>query len=924
MLSFEELTTTAKNKIAEKALPELYSKRLKFEIQEVKKQGIEGYWTGLYNEGVKYEGNPGGLLLPWLLDMVADDPLANTEQVTTSCKYTDIMEYYKKHDEYPLGIRLDPDKPDIDIDFLPKAKSLITEYAKNKYSADVDDDYGRVCAVSSWTTYKFKSALADVAKAHLNMEGWPHHFQVEEIAKKLPDDMDAMQEGGFGFCRGSVIDPVSGAKTPCKTSFREARCPKCKGADTETPTLGRLIEDVKELRELHAAYPKLVDIASRLVGKVQGQGQHAGAMVISNEPLYGNLPLYKRPNSDWMSLWTEGRVTQLSKYGFTKWDILGLLNLQYIYECCQAIQRNHGISFGDNLVELFDTDPDDDRLGWYIKANGERVKIRLNDEGAFGIANQVRTDGIFQFDTPVAQNILKQCNSLSGNNAVRNIQDLISINALGHPGPMQMIPDFIKNRENTEGTWRKDAHPEFLKVIGETYNCIVFQEQLAALWQNIAGFSSVQAQESRKAVAKKWLDKLRPIEEMWMAGASKMIGEAEAAEWWGRMVTFGRYAFNKSHALAYCLVAYTCMWLKQYFPLEFWEAVFSGSDDHEKRVRYIGAARFDGIIIKEVDVDQLSENYYAHCAPRENHTDDYEGYIVQGLNGIKSFGSAKAKAYGDAKRSYTSISEFVEVHGKDKKSMERLINLGAFDKIHYNRKALWLWYQINYCTGDEVKMLKEEHKLKYFEYAKWTEDAILEYRQKQIDEYKLQNPKKKIIPKKILEWVPVADKDLSIFEEMYSDYTYKEILDIEKELLGMHLHNPMHQFNYNSDNSIMHASVNDVIDCIVVNVTNKMTKATEKQKSKSYIMLEIDDGVQTGRVFLWNDSLKFVDKHMLKPGTGLRLIIEYNEAKGMVSLARNTALIALGVRQAQSWRDVVSEVALAGSGDSTHGDEESA
>ena len=546
MLSFEDIAEQAKSAVA--SLPEIYQQRLKFELQEIKKQGAEGYWANLINDQAKYKTNPAKLVLPWLFNMVEEDPIATVEDIsdiTTTSKYADIIAYHKEHSKYPVGIKLDTDKPDIDIDFLPESKPLIESYAVQKYSADSTDDFGKVCGVSSWTTYKFKSALADVAKAHRGMDNWPQSFDVERLTKEFPNDVDDMKEGGFGFCRGSIIDPVTKSKVACKNTFRESKCPKCGGTDTETPTLGKLIEEIKPLADLNAKYPKLIDIASRLVGKIQGQGKHAGAVIISNEQLYGNLPLYRRSEGDWMSLWTEGRITQLSKYGFIKWDILGLLNLQYIYECCKAIHRNHGISFGENLLELFDTDPTDDRLGWYIKPTGERVKISLNDPGALSIINSVRTDGIFQFDTPVAQNILKQCNSLSNGNAVRTINDLLSINALGHPGPMAMIPDFIKNREDTARTWEKNVTPEFMKVIGDTYNCIVFQEQLAALWQNIANFTSVQAQESRKAVAKKWVDKLRPIEEMWMVGAGRSIGQEEAAEWWSKMVTFGRYAFNK-------------------------------------------------------------------------------------------------------------------------------------------------------------------------------------------------------------------------------------------------------------------------------------------------------------------------------------------------------------------------------------------
>lgn len=914
MLSFESITEQVNAAASE--LPEIYQSRLKFELQEIKKQGAEGYWAGLVNDQAKYSSNPAKLVLPWLLNMVEEDPIAATEDqsdITTTSKYADIIAYHKKHSKYPVGIKLDTDKPDIDIDFLPESKPLIENYAVQKYSSDSTDDFGKVCGVSSWTTYKFKSALADVAKAHRGMDDWPQSFDVERLTKEFPNDVDDMKEGGFGFCRGSIIDPVTKSKTACKNTFKESKCPKCGGTDTETPTLGKLIEEIKPLADLNAKYPKLVDIAARLVGKIQGQGKHAGAVIISNEQLYGNLPLYKRGEGDWMSLWTEGRITQLSKYGFIKWDILGLLNLQYIYECCKAIQRNHGISFGENLLELFDTDPTDDRLGWYIKPTGERVKILLNDPGAFNVINTVRTDGIFQFDTPVAQNILKQCNSLSEGNAVRTINDLLSINALGHPGPMAMIPDFIKNREDTERSWEKNVTPEFMQVIGDTYNCIVFQEQLAALWQNIAHFTSVQAQESRKAVAKKWIDKLRPIEEMWMIGAGKSIGQEDAAEWWSKMVTFGRYAFNKSHALAYCLVAYTCCWLKNYFPLEFWEAVFSGSS-HENRVRYISSARKDGIIIKELSANELSENFLAVSDVRINHDDEYSGYIVPGMVGIKGFDKKKAKSIGEIAKTnkvYENINEFIEIHGKSKVSMESLINLGAFDEFYHNRKALWMWYQYNHCSGAEVKKLKEEVRQAYYKLTNRTEESIMVEREDQIQQYKMLNPKKKKIPVKITSWVPPIDtKSVDLFNDLYADYTYNEILELEKEFLGLTIHSPMWSFEYVDDYSIANIGFSDTLDCVLISATRKMTKATDKQESKPFIMMNVTDGVETANIYIWSDNIKFMDTAILKPGVGLRLPISYNENRNQTSLAKQSSVMLLKRRPAQSWRDVVDGVGV--------------
>lgn len=150
-------------------------------------------------------------------------------------------------------------------------------------------------------------------------------------------------------------------------------------------------------------------------------------------------------------------------------------------------------------------------------------------------------EGNFLIDGMVVHNSILQ-------NGVRNFNDLLLLNAMGHPGPMQSIPEAVKNRDDKTGLWKdrlKNIHPILLEVLEDTYGVIVFQEQLSALWQRLGGFTAPEAQDARKAVAKKWTHKLKPIESRWISGASPALGEESAKEWWAKMETFGRYAFNK-------------------------------------------------------------------------------------------------------------------------------------------------------------------------------------------------------------------------------------------------------------------------------------------------------------------------------------------------------------------------------------------
>jgi len=368
---------------------------------------------------------------------------------------------------------------------------------------------------------------------------------------------------------------------------------------------------------------------------------------------------------------------------------------------------------------------------------------------------------------------------------------------------------------------------------------------------------------------------------------------------------------RNSHALAYCLVAYTCCWLKNYFPLEFWEAVFSGSS-HENRVRYISSARKDGIVIKELSVNELSEKFLAVSNVRINHDDEYSGYIVPGMVGIKGFDKKKAKSISEiaaTNKKYENIHEFIEIHGKSKVSMECLINLGAFDEFYYNRKALWMWYQYNYCSGQEVKDLKAQVRHLYYQMTNRTEESILIERDEQIQQYKMLNPKKKKIPAKIMNWLPPIDtKSIDLFNELYDDYTYNEILELEKEFLGLTIHSPMWLFEYNDDYCISNIGFSDTLDCVLVSATRKMTKATDRQESKPYIMLNVTDGIETTNVYIWNDNMKFMDTAVLKPGVGLRLPISYNENRNQTSLAKQSSVMLLKKKEAKNWRDVVGGI----------------
>lgn len=547
MKDWDDITKEAYSILDDKQLNDDYKERLDFELSEVAKQGLESYWVNTINDGKRFRDNPNNLVLPWLLGIVEDttDPLySRDEPILNSIRAVDVAAYKEKHGKIPSEFIKDPDMPDIDLDCLPEARDPIKRYATEKYGGDITDDYGPVCSVGTWQTYKFRSAIVDSCAA-IGLD----RSEAYELTTKLPDEVDELKENGIATCKGIVNDNGD----ECGHMHARIECPKCGSSDTDGPTISKLLNEHELLLNFARQHKKVISYAVRLVGRIRNMGMHAGALIIADRNLFGNIPLARSTRKGhWISMWSEGRNTQLSKFGYTKWDVLGLKTLQYIFDCCKLIEKNRGITFGEPkdgvpkpdappvMSGWDDIDPSQGKAGHFYDTKGNKHYIDINDPYALALANEQKTDSIFQFDTPLAKQILA--------NGVRNFGDLMLFNAMGHPGPMQSIPEAVANRDDPSESWKdnlREISPILLEELEDTYGVLCFQEQLASTWQRLGGFSATEAQAARKAVAKKWTHKLKQIEQKWMDGASRTIGEENATHLWKSMVTFGRYAFNR-------------------------------------------------------------------------------------------------------------------------------------------------------------------------------------------------------------------------------------------------------------------------------------------------------------------------------------------------------------------------------------------
>lgn len=450
-MNWTQLKEISRNLLASKNLSQ-YSKRLEFELQEIETQGANAYWLNLVETQAKFADNPNKLLLPWLHGMIINDinPLTDPADIITSTKFKDIKQYYDTYGKLPIGITKDTDMPDIDIDCLPMARDEIKKFAMNEFSKDSQDEYGMVCSVGAWQTFKFKAALRDVSSAI----GACHKNEIFELTKNLPDEVDDLKEGGYATCKGKIKD-ADGNEKDCKKSHRELKCPRCGSPDTESPTIAKLLNDYTDLKKFYDKYTQVVEYAVNLIGRVQHIGMHAGAIIIADRDLFGNIPMAKNKNNPyWVSMWTEGRNTQLSKFGFTKWDILGLKTLEYIYECCGMLRHTKGIYFGEksddptyipmNGWDVVDPTFKGERdgfqlngIGGYFYKNDQKHWISLNDHKVLKTAKELKTDTVFQFDTELAKSILK-------NGTPKSFDDLMLLSAMGHPGPMECCAPYSK------------------------------------------------------------------------------------------------------------------------------------------------------------------------------------------------------------------------------------------------------------------------------------------------------------------------------------------------------------------------------------------------------------------------------------------------------------------------------------------------
>ena len=557
--------------------------------------------------------------------------------------------------------------------------------------------------------------------------------------------------------------------------------------------------DFSKGNDLHA---DTINNAIQLEGSVRNVGTHACGIIITPEPLIDLIPITNSKDSDLMVTQFDNSVVENA--GLLKMDFLGLKNLTIIKDCVKIIQKLHNKNIDiDNLP--------------------------LDDEKTYEIFKNGKTKGIFQFSSDGMRAHLKQLKP-------DKFDDLIAMNALYRPGPMEYIPNYIKRKHGKEEIVYD--LPEMEDYLSTTYGITVYQEQVMLLSQKLANFSKGDADMLRKGMGKKIksvLDKLKP---KFFEGCEKNGFDIKVVEKiWTDWEAFASYAFNKSHSTCYALIAYQTAYLKAHYPAELMAAILT---NHMKDIKditlYMEECRDMGVKVLGPDVN---ESFFKFAVNKE-------GEVRFGLGAIKGVGEGAVKAIVDERKengNYSDFSDFVsrvDLRSANKRTLESLAYSGGFDSFGINRSQ---YFEIEKDQSYIEKMIKFGNKVQdtknsnQFNMFGENSDSVLQ--------------------------APAATD--------CEEWSTMDLLSKEKEVVGIYLSgHPLDDYRFEIDNfSNSNLSVlSDLqkienkeirLSGVIIDVEHK-----ETQKGKKFGVLHMEDYHGAYKFFLFGDDyIKF--KSFLTP-----------------------------------------------------------
>ncbi len=533
--------------------------------------------------------------------------------------------------------------------------------------------------------------------------------------------------------------------------------------------------DLQKLYAENDDVHQLIDMAKNLEGLPRNVGMHAAGVVIGRDSIDEYVPLATGGDG---AVITQFTMTTIERLGLLKMDFLGLRTLTVIRDALRFIKQQTG---KDINIDTIDYD----------------------DKKVFELISSGKCEGIFQLESAGMRSFMKELKPNS-------LEDVIAGISLYRPGPMDFIPNYINGKEHPDAVTYDT--PKLQKILEPTYGCIVYQEQVMQIVMELAGYTLGRSDLVRRAMSKKKADVMAKERQYFVYGNEEMgvpgciangIDEKTANKIFDDMTDFAKYAFNKSHAAAYAVVAYQTAYLKCYYPVEFMAALMTSVKDNSVKVAgYIQSCRQMGINILPPDIN---EGYTGFSVAN--------GAIRYGMSGMKSVGAAVVDRIVEDREQFGHFKDLKDfllrmtTKETNKKTVEALILGGAFDSINNNRRELFTHYPM---IMDEVTKEKKNYGSGQVSFADFFGDEFAEIAKTKLDPVEEFPKQDRLAHEKAVLGIYVSGHPLLDYEEMIKTRATASSVDfmIDEEEGG--------------------AKVSDrkdyIYSGIVANITTKITK----------------------------------------------------------------------------------------------------
>jgi len=563
--------------------------------------------------------------------------------------------------------------PDIDVDISPRGRKDVMAYLSNKYGQD------KMAQIGTYMQMKPRGSLRDFARV-------------------------CGYEPAVGDKLASLIPPDVAGKS---LTFEEA------------------LEAEPKLKKTQ--WPEVVKLAQEAEGLNTKAGVHAAGVVISNQELKAQVPLFRGRGDE---VATQFDMHDVEEIGLVKYDLLGLVNLDVIQDTINHIREIQ-------------------------KKEIDISKIDRKDQEVYEeIFHRGRLEGIFQFETSTGFKDL--CMKIKP----RSIEDLSIITALYRPGPLGtgLTNEYVNRRRGKPFEY---LHPMLEPILKSTFGVLVFQESIMRICTDIAGYNEHDADSVRKAIGKKITEKIEKEQEKFILGCTKNnMPKSVATELFEAIKGFGQYGFNKAHSVAYSEISYRTAWLKHYYPQEFYCSLLNNTiKEQPQLVKYIYACKDDGIPVEPPDVNRSQALFSID-----------NGTIVFGLGGIKGIGAkACERILGNRpEKGFPSLGALIKA-GASAKDIRPLAMSGALESItEHGRTVIVEWAS---------ELIAYHKKLR-----RWTERKEKFERRNKEREEAIQQGK---APPRRLQALPDPPEEPPVPDT--KPLTRQERLDLERETLGFYL-----------------------------------------------------------------------------------------------------------------------------------------